>query len=215
MTEFRHVGPLRLLAQIVVQQRLLHGFQIQEAGQFAVLRHGNDAGLFGHDQNERVGHLRDADARPVARAQILAQIGVLRQRQHAAGRQDASSPQDDGAVMEGRTFIKDVFQQGFRQRGVQDRAGIRHVLQRGLVFHDDQCAFLPGREIIHRPDDDVHVRTEIFLLKGKAPGRELAAAKELQRSAQFRLEYDDQSDQSDAQQVLQQPVDCVEIEDAG
>ena len=64
----------------------------------------------------------NAFAGPVPHAQVAAEVGVLRQRQHAAGGGDAPLADDDRAVVQRGLDEKDVAQQLARDVGVDDGA---------------------------------------------------------------------------------------------
>lgn len=89
----------------------------------AVHGHAYHPGLLGHDKDHGVAVFAYSYSRPVARAEILYDIGVGGQRQKAAGGIQALVSYYQRAVMERRLVEEDVPYQKRGYLGVDDRSG--------------------------------------------------------------------------------------------
>ena len=132
--------------QLAAEDRL-ERLRRKAALEHAVHGDGNAAGLLGHDHDHGIRMLAHTDARAVARAEIRAEVRVVRQRQDAAGRRDAAVPDHDRAVMQRSLGIENVLEQ-FRRHVRIDRGAAAHLLiERHAALKDNERTGLGRRQL--------------------------------------------------------------------
>ena len=176
-------------------------------------RHRDRARLLGDDDDDGIGDLADADARAMARAEVAADIVVLRQRQDAARRRNAVIADDDRAVMERRLGEKQVAQQLRGDAGIHDGAALLVFQQRDGALEDDKHArALLGHDLagLHGLLDDA-VDLALLFLDGKDLA-DIFAAELFEHTPQLRLEHNDQGHKADLQDLVEDIVQQIHVE---
>jgi hypothetical protein len=112
----------------------------QVAGELALDRDRDPAGLLADDERDGVGLLGDADRRPVAGAHRLRERRVVREGQEAARGGDAVVLDDDRAVVEGRAGIEEGFEELAGEGGVEAAAVLDVLAQADVALDGDQGA---------------------------------------------------------------------------
>ena len=154
----------------------------------------------------------------MAHAQVAAQVHVLAQRQHTARAQYPPVADDDRAVVHGRFYEEDVFQQLGGHGGIQHCAAANHVVQADVTLEHDENAGLALGHLAARDDRLVDGRLQRRLLLHRAEGFEyldVAAAHLLQYLPYLRLEQDDDGDDAHLHQVAHDVGHGVQLQHIG
>ena len=150
------------------------------------------AALLGDDDGYRVGHLRDAERRAVARAVPARDVGLFSKRQIAARRDYLALVDDDRAVVQRRAGPEYRNQQLFGYVRVEQDGGAPHVLEaRVALEHDERADAL--RLAVEQGLRQL-LRALVYLLRAAADLPQMALAELFEHTAQLGLEqyrYDD------------------------
>ena len=144
----------------------------------------------------------------------MADAAGFRQREDARCAHHTFAADDDGAVMQGRVRLEDVFQQAGGDPRIDADAVLDNVLQACFLLKDNQRPHMAAAQILQAADDFVDNARRLILI-GVAPLRlnARAAANLLQCLAQFRLKEDDQHQRAVVHHAHQQPVQCRQPEE--
>ncbi len=148
----------------------------------------------------------------MARAQVLRQVRVLRQRQEAPGLGEAVALDQHRAVVNRGGRQEDREEQLARNAGIEADAAVDVGLEVGLALQGDQGADALGGERLRA----AHALLQQAILLDrvqKTQQRRLAHVR--QGPAQLGLKEDDDDQHDRAEEVLQHPVHRVEPDPAG
>src|SRR5262245_19141063 len=121
-------------------EQVAHLLWNEMAVQQAVARDGDGRGLFRHDQDRRIGFLRQSQRRPMARAERLVGHLELRQRQHAARADDLIAPNQYRAVVERGVWRENRGQQIGGDLRFHRHAGGDELLEADVALDRDDRA---------------------------------------------------------------------------
>ena len=184
--------------------------------QHSAHRHGNGAGLLGHHHHHRVGDFTGAQGSMVPGTQFLGHIGILGQGHHASGKGNPAVLDDHGAVMQGGIVEKDITQQLLRHQCIDLGAGFVVFVQMLFPGKHDQGAHLFLAHDLTGPDGlGDHGVYLLDGLGGTEDGTQPHGAQVVQHPPQFRLEQHHKGQQSDGQQLAEQPVQGIKMQFAG
>ena len=155
----------------------------------------------------------------MAGAHVLAHFQVVGQRQHAAGSYDDAVADDDRAVMQGRTFIKNRAQHFGDDISVHRRTGADDLIEVIVAFqHQQGTRAGVGQLLGCVADSDDGALPGGAQRRVSAVGAEQAVgphgtlAHAFQRAAQFWLEDNDRRHKTDGEHVVQQPGHRFQVE---
>ena len=132
---------MRLSFRSLAEQQV-QGIDGVDGRELAAADEGDAAGLLADHDHVGVALLGDADGGLVAHAEPRREVGALRDREGAAGGDDAVAGDDHGAVVERGVLEEDVHDQAPADLGVHHVAGGDDVLQGILLLDDDERSLL-------------------------------------------------------------------------
>ena len=182
-------------------------------GQFSLPYEGYVAGLFGDDDDVRVGLFGDADGGPVAHAETGRDVGPVGDGEGAARGHDAVSGYDHRSVVERGVLEKQVHDEAPADRRVDLVAGADDVLEVVAVGEDHQGAGLVVGHGAAGFGDFVHgggvklggTAAQDAVEEFAAAGAEFhLAADPEEEMADFGLEDDDEGEHADVHEGAEQ-----------
>ena len=186
---------------------------IQILGQLTTIDERYLTPFLGDDDHHGVGLLAQAEGLAVPRAHIGPGRRGRRERQdHARGGDPALAVDDHGAVVQGRTRMKQRRQQLDRWNGLHGLAALDVVAQPGFPFEHDQRAHAA---VGHRERGQRQLVDHVGLLREgqlRAHGRQ---AHLRQGVADVRLKQHNQDHDGGTHDVFHQPAHRVQIEERG
>ena len=191
---------------------------VLSAEQFAVDRQRDLARLLRDDDDDRVADLAHADTRAMARALVLAELRVLRQRQKASRRRNAVVRNDDSAVVQRRLVEENVFEQALRNDRVDLHTRFHNIAELCRALDDHQRTRAIARHIARRDADVVDhsgMRRDLLRLAKVLDRAQRVGTYFLQRGAQLGLKKDHERNESDLEKVVEQKADRVHFQQRG
>ena len=122
---------------------------------------GNSARFFADHDGQAVVFLRHAECGAVAQPQRLGDVGVVRDGQQTTGGVNAHFRYDHGAVVEGRIFEEDIFDESLRNLRIDLLPRFREVEQVLVTLQDNQR---PDFLFAHA-DAGSHERHDVFVIQ--------------------------------------------------
>lgn len=174
---------------------------------FAAEGVGDGASFFGDDDADDVELLGDADSTAVSEPEVGVDVYSRGDGEYAASGEDLVAFNDNGAVVEGRVFEEEGFEEGCGDAGVDDLACADEFFDFVAALEDDEGAGLALRHVHAGLDVGLEVGAGVLVdiaapeleAFGEGVARELGlGADEEEEFAYFGLEHDDKGDESDA-----------------
>ena len=126
------------------------------------------------------------------------------------------SANDYGTVMQRRSFVKQISQKAHRNPGIHNGPGFNNIIQHGFPFKNNQRPGTGCRKIIHRCHNFLYHFNGIFLVQAsELTGNDVPTSQLLQSSTQFRLEQDNQGEESHGHEITKQPIQQVQFQKIG
>ena len=177
---------------------------------------GNGARFLRDDHDHRVGNLAHADGSAMPRAEVAADVAVLRQRQDASRRRDSFVSNDHRTVVQRCLCEEDIAQQLGGDLRINHRAGLLILHQRGIPLeHNQHARALFGHCLTGGNRLGDHAVDFPLLLLHRDHLTQGLASDFFQHTPQLRLEHNDQRDQTDFQDLVEQVIHQIHIEQLG
>ena len=132
--------------------------------QLAFVREADGPCFFADDPHQGVGHLREAQRRPVAHAQFDRKVLALAHGQDAPHAPHAAHGDVQRPVVHAALLVEDGFNQRRVDVGHELGVALDVVRQVGLTLHDDEGPFFSRRQAVQRAHHLFHGKCLAALL---------------------------------------------------
>ena len=173
--------------------------------------HGDPAGLFGHDDDDRVGFFGYAHGGAVAHS-VVGEGGIVGDGEKAVGAGEPAVADYRAAVVERQRRREERDDKFGGYHRVERRSRLFIASQGDAAFEREQRAHLPGREILDDFDEEFRGQNAVAVL---AVFDAAESAYRRQKPAYFGLEYHDGRYREIDEQIFYQQRQNMEVQKVG